>query len=53
MKKLLNSRVIRYLLYFCGLSIMKYFCGFESTVLWIGAYILVDMEYINKNDNHD
>lgn len=53
MKEFLNSRSVKYVLWFLGLSIVKYLSGFETTVLWIGAYLLVDINYVNKNDSND
>lgn len=53
MNEFLNSRVIWYIMYYLALCIVKYFCGFETTVLWIGAYILVDMQFTNKNQKND
>ena len=53
MREFLNSSIVKYVLWFLGLSIMKHFAGFETTVLWIGAYLLVDVNYVNKNDTND
>lgn len=53
MKEFLNSSIVKYVLWFLGLSLVKYVGGFETTVLWIGAYLLVDVNSINKNDTND
>ena len=53
MKEFLSSSIVKYVLWFLGLSLMKYIGGFETTVLWIGAYLLVDVNSINKNDTND
>ena len=53
MKEFFKSRIVKYVIWFLGLSIMKYFAGFETTVLWIGTYLLVDVNYVNKNDTND
>ena len=53
MKEFLSSRIVKYVIWFLGLSIMKHFAGFETTVLWIGTYLLVDINYVNKNDTND
>lgn len=53
MEEFLNSRIVKYVIWFLALSFMKYCTGFESTVLTIGAYLLVDINYLNKNDTND
>jgi len=53
MKEFLSSRIVKYVIWFLGLSFMKYYAGFETTVLWIGAYLLVDVNNVDKNDTND
>jgi len=49
MEKFVKTRVIRYLIYGVSFKIMTHFIGFETTMILIGSYILVDMEYYNEN----
>lgn len=53
MEKLLNSQIAKYVLYFIMFKIWAYFLGFETIMLMIGAYILVDIEFYDKNKDKD
>lgn len=53
MKEFLNSRVVWYISCYLVFCTIKYFCGFETTVLWIGTYILVDIMFIDKTKRND
>jgi hypothetical protein len=43
MKNKLLSKVFMYVMYYLLMITIQYFAGFETTVLWACAYILVDI----------
>lgn len=48
MEEITKTRLFRYLMYTLTFIVMNMLIGFEVTMFMIGAFILVDIEDINK-----